>query len=84
MLAFSREENWGLGGGVEFAQDRTASQCDPGRWGPGTFLVIQWLRLYPPNAQDLGSVPGQGTRSRMPQLKISHAAIKTWPSQIKF
>ena len=77
ILPFSREENWGLGG--EFAQDRTASQWQSWhlKWGSGTFLVAQWLRFYPPNAQDLGSGPGQGTRSRMSQLKISHAAIKT-------
>ena len=32
------------------------------------------LRLCAPNAGGLGSVPGQGTRSHMPQLKILHAA----------
>ena len=31
--------------------------------------MVQWLRLYPPNAGGLGIVPGQGTRSHMPQLK---------------
>ena len=30
----------------------------------------------------LGSIPGQGTRSHMPQLKIPSAATKTWSSQI--
>ena len=35
----------------------------------GTSLVVQWLRLRAPNAGGLGSIPGQGTRSRMPQLK---------------
>ena len=34
---------------------------------PGTSLVVQWLRLRAPNAGGLGS--GQGTRSRMLQLK---------------
>ena len=42
----------------------------------GTSLVVQWLRLRAPNAGDLGSIPGQGTRSRMPQLKIMRAATK--------
>ena len=28
-----------------------------------------WLRLCTPNAGGLGSIPGQGTRSHMPQLK---------------
>ena len=35
----------------------------------GTSLVVQWLRLPTPNAGGLGSVPGRGTRSRMPQLR---------------
>ena len=47
-------------------------------------LVVQWLRLHAANAGGLGSIPGQGTRSHMlqlrvhmPQLKIPHAAMKT-------
>ena len=32
----------------------------------GTSLVVQWLRLCAPNAGDMGSIPGQGT-------KIPHA-----------
>ncbi|TEA37634.1 hypothetical protein DBR06_SOUSAS5310072, partial [Sousa chinensis] len=34
-----------------------------------------WLRLCSPNAGGLGSIPGQGTRSHMPQLKTLHAAM---------
>ena len=34
------------------------------------FLVVQWLRLCAHNAGGLGLIPDQGTRSRMPQLKI--------------
>ena len=37
--------------------------------GGGTSLMVQWLRLLTPNAGGPGSTPGQGTRSRMPQLK---------------
>ena len=33
----------------------------------GTSLVAQWLRLHAPEAGDMGSIPGQGT-------KIPHAA----------
>ena len=33
----------------------------------GTSLVVQWLRLHAPNARGLGSIPGLGTRSLMPQ-----------------
>ena len=36
----------------------------------GTSLVVQWLRLHAPNAGSLGSIPGQGTRSHMPQLRV--------------
>ena len=38
----------------------------------GTSLVVQPLRLRAPTAGSQGSIPGQGTRSRMPQLKIPH------------
>ena len=33
----------------------------------GTSLVFQWLRLHAPNARGSGLIPGQGTRSHMPQ-----------------
>ena len=45
-------------------------------------MVVQWLRLYPPNAGGLDSIPGQGNRSHMLQLKILCSATKTWHSQI--
>ena len=62
----------------------------------GTSLVVPWLRLHTPNAGGLGSIPGQGTRSHMSQLrvrmphlkipnatkKIPHATSKTWCSQV--
>ena len=55
----------------------------------GTSLVVQQLRLHAPNAGSPGSIPGQGTRSRIPQLracmlqlKILCAASKTQHSQI--
>ncbi|TEA33833.1 hypothetical protein DBR06_SOUSAS19410004, partial [Sousa chinensis] len=32
------------------------------------------LRLHAPSAGGPGSIPAQGTRSHMPQLKIPHAA----------
>ena len=35
----------------------------------GTFLVVQWIRLCTLNAGGPGSIPSQGARSRMPQLK---------------
>ena len=35
----------------------------------GTSLVVQWLRLQAPDAGGSGSIPGQGARYHMPQLK---------------
>ena len=58
---------------------------------PGTSLIIKWvrMRLWAPHARGVGSIPGQGTRSYtphlrvcMPQLKILHAATKTRCNQI--
>ena len=33
----------------------------------GTSLVVQWLRLHASNAEGMGSIPGWGTLSHMPQ-----------------
>ena len=41
--------------------------------------MVQWLRLFAPNAGGLGSIPGRGTRSRMTQLR--YAKTKTQLSQ---
>ena len=38
-----------------------------------TSLVVQQLRLWAPNAGGLGSIPGQGTRSHVLQLRPSVA-----------
>ena len=48
----------------------------------GTSLVVRWLGLCAPNAGGLGSIPGEGTRSHMPLLKILHATMKTQHRQI--
>ncbi|TEA24285.1 hypothetical protein DBR06_SOUSAS26710012, partial [Sousa chinensis] len=39
-------------------------------------LVVQWLRFHVPKAGGPGSIPGQGTRSHVPQLKIPRATTK--------
>ena len=36
----------------------------------GTSLVVQWLRCQSPRAGGPGSIPGQGTRSHMLQLRV--------------
>ena len=43
----------------------------------GTSLVVQWLRLRAPNTGGPGSIPGQGTRSHMPQLRVFMPQLKT-------
>ena len=55
----------------------------------GTLLVVLRLRLQAFKAGGLGPIPGQGTRSHMPhlrvwmlQLKILSTATKTWCSRI--
>ena len=42
----------------------------------GTSLVVQWLRLLVPNARGWGLIPGQGTRSQVPQLRIHMPQLK--------
>ena len=42
----------------------------------GTSLLIQWLRLYVPNAGDLGLVPGQGNRSHLLPLRVCMSQLK--------
>ena len=42
----------------------------------GTSVVVQWLRLWAPNAGCHGSIPDWGTKSHMLQQKILHAARK--------
>ena len=51
--------------------------------------MVQWLGLHDPNAGCPSSIPGQVTRSHMPQLtvsipklKIPHAMTKTQRGQI--
>ena len=51
--------------------------CGVGVGVAETSLVGQWLRPCAPDAGEPGSIPGQGTRSRMLQLKILYATAKT-------
>lgn len=64
-------------------------------WGPHllppvlikTFLLgrprrSQWLGLHSPSSGTPNSIPGRGTRSRVPQLKIPRPTTKTQCSQI--
>ena len=47
----------------------------------GTSLVVQWLRLLTPHAGGPGSIPGQETRSHMPQLRVHMPQLR--PSAAK-
>ena len=38
--------------------------------------VVQWLRLHAPNAEGLGLIPDQGTRSHMPQPRVLMSQLK--------
>ena len=42
----------------------------------GTSLVVQRLRLHTPNAGVSSSIPGQGTRSHMLQLRVYMSQLK--------
>ena len=42
----------------------------------GTSLVILWLRLRAPSAARLGLIPGQGTRSHTPHLRVHTPQLK--------
>ena len=44
--------------------------------------MVQWLSLCTPSAGGSGSVPGQGTRSHMLQLKILCAATRLSAAEI--
>ncbi|TEA34069.1 hypothetical protein DBR06_SOUSAS2310184, partial [Sousa chinensis] len=47
-------------------------------------LVVQWVRLHPPNAGGPGSIPGRGTTSHMhATTKSPHAATKSPPAATK-
>ena len=45
----------------------------------GTSLVVQWLRLQASNAEDVGSIPSQGTKIPHSGATKSHAATTEPP-----
>ena len=51
--------------------------------GLGTSLVVQWLRCHTPNEGGPGSIRGQGTRSRKPQLRVCIRQPKSWYAAIR-
>ncbi|TEA39739.1 hypothetical protein DBR06_SOUSAS31510006, partial [Sousa chinensis] len=45
--------------------------------------VVHWLRLHAPSAGGPGSIPGQGTRSHMPQLRVRMPQLRVHMLQLK-
>ena len=39
--------------------------------------MVQWLKLWAPNAEDLGLIPDRGTRSHMLQPRVQIATTKS-------
>ena len=54
------------------------------KMAPGTFLVVQWLRLSAANAGGLGSIPGHRTRSHMLQLRVHMPQLRICMLQLRF
>ena len=50
----------------------------------GTSLMAQWLSLHAPKAASLGSIPGQGTRSHMLQLRVYMLQLMFLHASMKF
>ena len=48
---------------------------------PETSLVVQWLRIHAPKARGPVSIPGQGTRSLMPQRSVHMPQLKIFMLQ---
>ena len=45
--------------------------------------MVQWLRLWASSVGGPGSIPGQETRSHMPQLRIYTPQLRIYTSQLK-
>ena len=46
-------------------------------------MVVQWLRLCAPTAGGLSSIPGWGTRSHMPQLRVLIPQLRPSVAKLK-
>ena len=40
--------------------------------------MVQWLRLGVPKTGGSGPIPGQGTSSHMPKLRVCMMQLKIW------
>ena len=73
LVLWDNPEGWGGKGDGRGAQDGR-THVHP--WLIHISVVVHWLGLQAPNAEGPSSIPDQGTRSHVPQLKIPHAAMK--------
>ena len=46
--------------------------------------MVQWLRHHAPNAEGLGLIPDQGTRSHIPQLGVHIPQLKTGSAKFTY
>ena len=65
---------WFLSPVLQSPHPRILFLSSPGDFPSGS--VVQWLRLRIPNSGSLGSIPGQGTSSHMPQLRVCMLQLK--------
>jgi len=47
----------------------------------GTSPVVQWLRLHAPNAGGQASIPDQGNRPHMTQLRVHMQQLRPGPAR---
>ena len=45
--------------------------------------MVQWARLHAPNAGGPGLIPGQGTRSCVPQLRVLMLQLRVHMPQLR-
>ena len=71
------------------AKDEAGTSLSQGMQGsswkmiPGTFLVVQWVRVCAPNAGGPGSIPGLGTRSHLPQRRSCTPQLRVCMPQLQ-
>ena len=67
-MSWSKLREWWWTGRPGMRQSMGSQDSNMPKWF--NWKVVQWLRLHALNVGGLGSIPGQGTRSHMPQLRV--------------
>ena len=55
---------------LRFSSPNTPNNLVESKFLSGTSLMVQWLRLGAVDAEGLGLIPGQGTRSHMLHRRV--------------